>query len=460
MIKKLLALVYIVFALFGIAANAQLIAGGSDHTIFLCSDGRINSVGHNGFGQLGIGPTTFSLVTLPSPGLTGVTAISSGNYHSLFLKNDGTVWAAGKNDYGQLGDGTFVNNNTPVQVIGLTGIIAISAGGDHSLFLKNDGTVWAVGYNVYGQLGDLSFVNKSVPVQVVGLTGITSISAGGFHSLFLKNDGTAWVVGRNNYGQFGDGGNSHFNSTPIQVPGVSGVNTITAGGSFSVFLKDDGTIWTTGDNSYGQIGDGTISTVRNTPTQISNFTGVTAVDAGTHHILFLKNDGTVWAVGYNSGGALGDGTIVHKSSPVQVVGLTQITAVAAGSFHSFFLKSNGTIWATGNNSTAQLGDGTQVYKTIPLQITGACNGTLGTEENIIDKIISVYPNPCNEQLFIELDEYQNSVCEIFNLQGQLLQITQLLTFKNMLQLNSLKNGVYLVQVKSPKGMIVKKIIKN
>ena len=116
-----------------------------------------------------------------------------------------------------------------------------------------------------------------------------------------------------------------------------------------------------------------------------------------------------------SGGSLGDGTIVHKSSPVQVVGLTQITAVAAGSFHSFFLKSNGTIWATGNNSTAQLGDGTQVYKTIPLQITGACNGSLGTGENIIDKIISVYPNPCNDQLFIELEEYQNAVCEIFSL---------------------------------------------
>lgn len=462
MIKKLLYPTLItISALFGIyTTSAQGVSGGEDHSIYLCSGGTVNSVGHNGVGQLGIGPTTYSIVPLPSIGMTGIAAISAGNFHSLFLKNDGTVWAAGNNEYGQLGDGTLVDKNTPVQVTGLTGITAISAGGNYSLFLKNDGTVWAVGYNVYGQLGDLSFVNKSIPVRVIGLTGITAISAGGFHSLFLKNDGAVWAVGRNNYGQFGNGVNSHFNSTPIQIPGINGINTITAGGSFSVFLKNNGTVWATGDNSYGQIGDGTTSTVRTTPVEIPGFTGIIDLKAGTHHILFLKSDGTVWAVGHNSSGGLGDGTIVHKSSPVAVIGLSGITQIAAGSFHSLFLKNNGTIWATGSNSTAQLGDGTQVYKTTAVQITGACNGTLGTVGNSMDNTISVYPNPCNEHLYIELEELINVKAEILNLQGQLLQSIPLLTFKNTLLINDLTRGIYLVRVKSHSGMTIKKIVKN
>lgn len=467
MIKNLLhPISIVVLALFGIhtTTNAQSVSGGSDHSIFLCSNGTVNSVGQNGLGQLGIGPTTYSIVPLPSPGMTGIAAISAGKYHSVFLKNDGTVWASGKIDYGQLGDGTLVNKITPVQVVGLTGITAISAGGEHTLFLKNDGTVWGVGYNVHGQLGDLSLVNKTTPVQVSGLSGITAIAAGTFHSLFLKNDGTVWAVGRSNYGQLGNGGTSHYNSTPIQVPGMTGIDAITAGGSFSVFLKSNGTVWTTGENSYGQIGDGTISTVRNTPVEIPSFTGVIDVEAGTHHLLFLKNDATVWAVGHNSSGGLGDGTIVHKSSPVQVIGLTGITKIAAGSFHSLFVKNNGTFWATGSNSTAQLGDGTQVTKTTAVQITGACSGALGTEGNYIEHNILVYPNPCNEYLFIELTdnylEYANTVAELYNTQGQLLRSIVLKSPNTTIQVDDLNTGIYFVTIKNPKGTFTKKIIKQ
>ena len=79
-----------------------------------------------------------------------------------------------------------------------------------ALFLKSDGTVWSTGYNQYGSLGDGTIVDRDVPVQAVDasgdpLTQIIQISGGGAHTLFLQTDGTVWASGLNDRGQLGDG---------------------------------------------------------------------------------------------------------------------------------------------------------------------------------------------------------------------------------------------------------------
>ncbi|MEI2724392.1 MAG: hypothetical protein V9H26_12930 [Verrucomicrobiota bacterium] len=113
---------------------AQSIAAGTVHSLFLCSNSAVPlSNGRNVFGQLGDGTTTDKLTPVQVNGLIGITAIAAGSNHSLFLKSDGTVWACGSNSSGQLGDGTNTNRSSPVQVIGLTGITAIS-GGKGTLF--------------------------------------------------------------------------------------------------------------------------------------------------------------------------------------------------------------------------------------------------------------------------------------------------------------------------------------
>ena len=81
---------------------------------------------------------------------------------------------------------------------------------------------------------------------------------------------------------------------------------------------------------------------------------VSSAAVGSEHVLILKNDGSVWAVGRNSDGQLGDGTVLTKSLPVYVMG--EVSAVAAGAAHSLFLKKDGTVWAAGSNSFGQLGD--------------------------------------------------------------------------------------------------------
>jgi alpha-tubulin suppressor-like RCC1 family protein len=304
----------------------------------------------------------FSLVALLLHALTSqaaltVTNIASGNFasHSLFLKSDGSLWAMGTNGVGQLGDGTFNKANRPEQIVA-SGVTAIAAGGQHSLFLKSDGSLWAMGNNQNGQLGDGTYNNTNRPEQIIA-AGVTAIAAGGAHSLFLKSDGSLWAMGANNDGQLGDGttdSGNYATNRPEQIV-AGGVTAVAAGGSHSLFLRSDGSLWGMGWNVFGQLGAATRVDTTNLPDQIVTG-GVTAIAAGYFHSLFLKSNGSLWAMG-NNGGKLGDGTSNNSYQPEQIVA-SGVTAIAAGGSHSLFLKSDDSLWAMGNNSLGQLGDGT------------------------------------------------------------------------------------------------------
>lgn len=315
--------------------------------------------------------------------LTGVTAIAGGGSHSVALRSDGTVWAWGYGGLGQLGDGTNNNWTIPVQVRGpgnigyLTGVAAIAVGYDHTLALKSDGTFWAWGSGGLGQLGDGYRTNRSNPVQVLGaggtgyLTGVTAFAGGGSHTVALRTNGTVWAWGYNVHGQLGNGSNI---SEPLPVgvsniSGVAGVTAIAGGDSHTLALKSNGTVWDWGYNNYGQLGDGT-TTNRTSAVQVSGLSGVTAIAGGRNHAVALKTDGTVWTWGYNYYGQLGDGTSTNRTTPVQVSGLTGVTAVAAGDYHTVALRVDGTVWAWGYNFFGQLGDGTNTWRSTPVQVWG------------------------------------------------------------------------------------------
>ena len=156
----------------------------------------------------------------------------------------------------------------------------------------------------------------------------------------------------------------------LDTPTVEGqFIKIAAGYSHSLALKDDGTVWAWGYNGYGQLGDGT-TTEKRTPVQVNGLSGVTAIAAGSAHSLALKNDGTVWAWGSNDYGQLGDGTTTTKITPVQVSGVSGIIAVACGESHSLAVKNDGTVWAWGYNYYGQLGDGTSAGKRSAVQVNG------------------------------------------------------------------------------------------
>jgi alpha-tubulin suppressor-like RCC1 family protein len=214
---------------------------------------------------------------------------------------------------------------------------------------------------------------------VSGLTAPTAIAGGFYDSLALESDGTVWAWGDNTYGELGNG--TYVNSnTPVQVSGLRGVRAIAGGYWHNLALKRDGTVWAWGYNFYGELGNGTYKN-SNTPVQVTRLNGVIAIAGGGFHSLALKSDGTVWAWGYNFDAELGNGTYVPNpphgiATPVQVLGpggaghLAGVTAIAGGGFHSLALASDGTVWAWGLNCCGELGNGTYTDSNTPVQVSG------------------------------------------------------------------------------------------
>ncbi|HEX8435859.1 RCC1 domain-containing protein, partial [Archangium sp.] len=145
---------------------------------------------------------------------------------------------------------------------------------------------------------------------------------------------------------------SHAFSVSVNAPCASPIIKAAAGANHSLALKQDGTLWAWGYNYYMQLGD-LSSTQRNTPVQV--LTGVSSMAAGERHSVALKQDGTAWSWGFN-----------FSNRPIQV--LTGVSAVAAGTAHSLALKQDGSLWAWGNNSYGQLGDGSTTERNAPVQV--------------------------------------------------------------------------------------------
>jgi alpha-tubulin suppressor-like RCC1 family protein len=194
------------------------------------------------------------------------------------------------------------------------------------------------------------------------------ISGGAGQSLVICNK-TLEAWGNNSNGQLGNGTNINSNF-PIQVNSLSDVTAGAAGVGFSIALKTDGTVWTWGGNLYGMLGNGT-NADSNIPIQVSFLTDITAVSGGSYCSLALKNDGTVSVWGLNNWGQLGNGTNTNSNVPQQVSSLTGVTAIAAGEGYSLALKNDGTIWAWGWNGYGLLGNGTQnlTNSNIPMQVS-------------------------------------------------------------------------------------------
>jgi alpha-tubulin suppressor-like RCC1 family protein len=328
----------------------EAISAGGSHSLALLENGTVQAWGSQDYYQLGNPTYADRLEPGEVLGLKAVKAISAGGWHNLALLEDRTVRAWGLDNEGQLGDGTVSGNQyqPPVKVVDLEGVTAVSAGGRHSLALLGDGTVWAWGSQDWYQLGNPTYIDLPRPKKVLDLEEVHAIAAGPWHSLALLRDGTVRGWGANNYGQLGGGtatGNQY--QPPVTALDLKGaklipvdrhLKAIAAGSHHSLALMKDGTVWAWGYNGYGQLGDGT-KTDRHRPVQVPDFGGVTAIAAGrlqgiSHNSFALREDGTVWAWGYNGYGQLGDGTKESRDRPVKVLELKRVKEVDAGGYHS------------------------------------------------------------------------------------------------------------------------------
>jgi len=260
-------------------------------------------------------------------------------------------------------DGTLLSATDTVTVTVTSSAVTprVSAGSSHSCGVDTSGAVKCWGYNGNGQIGDGTTAIATTATQVNGLTsGAIHVGAGNTHSCAVMSGGTVQCWGDNTYGQLGNGTTTN-SPTPVSVTGLGGAATkVVAGYYHSCALLSDGTVECWGGNSYGELGNGS-TTSSTSPVAVTGVSGATDISVGCSQNCVLMSGGTVMCWGRNDMGQVkGSGdTTSPVTTAVTVSGVSNAISVGAGVGWTCAGISGGNTkcWGT-TNSYGQFGNGT------------------------------------------------------------------------------------------------------
>jgi alpha-tubulin suppressor-like RCC1 family protein len=365
-----------------ISGNWVIAAAGRNHSICLKTNGSLWSWGSNSNGQLGLGYTNDSIpVTTPTQigvtsdwvGVSGtnLSVIAGGYSYSIALKTNRTIWSWGYNLNGELGlgdSGSNKNRSTPTQIGTTSDWSIIAAGNYHTIACKTNNTIWSWGKNDSGQLGLSDTNNRNTPSQIGNDSNWSAIAAGWDHAIALKSNATIWVWGDNWSGQLGLGnsGTGTDRNTPTAIGTGSDWSNISAGDNHTIGIKTNRTIWSWGQNFYGQLGLGYTSMDSvNTPAQIGTNSNWFTIAGGYRANFAIMIDGTLWSCGDNFYGQLGLGDNTTRNSPAQIGADSDWLAIVSKGANAIARRTNGTLWTWGSNDMGRLGLGDNVNRNIP-----------------------------------------------------------------------------------------------
>ena len=326
--------------------------GGDAHTCGIKSDDSLWCWGNNSSSQLGDTTTTNSLVPLPVAAGGVWSNASTGYGHTCGIRLSGVLYCWGGNGSGQLGDNILSSLTVPREIYGGGTWNFIATGSNHTCGIKNNNSLYCWGWNGSQQLGDNTSTNRLIPTAVSGGGSWGKVSLGYSHSCGIKLDDSMWCWGANNYGMLGDNSTT-ARGVPTSVSGGGAWKYIHLSGSnfysHSCGIKSDDTLWCWGHNNNGELGDST-TTQRQVPTAVSGGGTWKKVSAGASFFPYscgIKSDDTLWCWGDNSSGQLGDGTTTQRLVPTAISGGGAWIDVAASNQYTCGIKTDGSAWCWG-----------------------------------------------------------------------------------------------------------------
>ena len=449
-----------------IVGTVRAMDEGTDHSVFLTTEGKAYAIGSNDYGQLGNGSTdvaSTSVVAIRKDEnnlLENIVSVEAGDRYTIILTSDGSVYTTGLNENGKLGvDLSTISVVTPIKNNNITDAMLISAGNDHAVVAKKDGKVYSWGKGNVGQLGnramkdsvtpvmvgpyiirtdkknivlgkmdscivkgridyfnilkeeniDISSISKNtqiarisklndnaseltdedkekgykafkveaikqgttnvvltenktntngiLQIEVLPETGITispMVETVSNFTVTLKTNGTVWTYGQNTYGELGIGTNE-MTDEPKQVEFGEGVviKQIAVGEYHAVALDTEGNVWAWGRNNYYQLGNN--GSDSNIPVKVTGIPKVTRITSGTNSVMAVTEDNKLVVWGQNAYGELGTGSNTNKITPTIVNGIHDVLDVQGGKNHYLLLKTTGEIYSVGSNLYSQLG---------------------------------------------------------------------------------------------------------
>jgi len=287
--------------------------------------------------------------------------------------NINTLYSWGLSTYGQLGDNqATTNRSSPVQVGGFNWIDSGSMN-QSNFAISAAGVAYLIGGTVTsGQAGTIVGV-VSRPVQINNATNWVSLACGSGFTLWINQDGDLFGTGLNQYGQLGDGDVVNRSSF-TQIGGGQKWWKVAAGNLHTLALTTKGQLFGWGVNNFGQVGNST-STNRSSPVQVGSLTSWTNIAAGENFSLGIS-DGRLfsWGNGYAGTRANGLGGVNSVNSPVQVGALTTWTDVTASTPRTTSTGrtahgiAGGALFGWGVNASGQIGDNTTIARSSPVQV--------------------------------------------------------------------------------------------
>ena len=406
---------------------------GTNHTVMLTNDGRAYAIGDNTYGQLSNGnnvPSETSPVAVRKDSeniFTGIKEIKAGDKTTVIVTTDGKVYACGMNDNNELGieNKEILDVNTPQENKNIENVISANIGVNHVVAIKGNGEVYAFGYGKNGELGNRNDNNSITPVMVGN-----DIIRTNTNNVVLKVNQQTTIEGYVDYFNIFNNDIKNINYTSkdtsvatlediqenhnndetqneskkfkIKLSGKkTGTTIVTANqentdnigviqvevvpeteneitispnvitnGSHTISLREDGKVFTWGDNTYGQLGNGTVIT-SDEPVEATFPEGtiITQIAAGENHNVALDSNGNVWTWGRNNKYQIGN-TRENQYTPYKVSNLPKVIKIAAGNNNTMVITENNELYAWGLNAYGDLGLGTYTNKVLPKKVKG------------------------------------------------------------------------------------------